>query len=153
MRDPLEQHESTWWSDIRITEDALDRRQGVVTVFRMPSNNSNGNTFDFRVGSFRRAHGPRIVLRTTTDPSPLSRTPYNGMRLNHRRPGDASAGSYWLPIRRQASLVRGGTRSRGQPDNVKDGLNRRRTVGGVGTGKREIMNRQSFASTERRAVA
>jgi gluconolactonase len=87
------------WSDIpndrqmRWLED--DDR---VTVFRSPSNNSNGNTFDFSGRQVSCEHLTRRVVRYEHDGSTtVVAESYNGKRLNS--PNDVAAhpdGSYWF---------------------------------------------------------
>jgi gluconolactonase len=87
------------WSDIpnnrqlRWLED-----DGRVTVFRMPSNNSNGNTFDFQGRQLSCEHLTRRVVRYENDGSvTLIADRYDGKRLNS--PNDVVAhpdGSYWF---------------------------------------------------------
>jgi len=87
------------WSDIpnnrqlRWLED-----DGRVTVFRMPSNNSNGNTFDFQGRQLSCEHLMRRVVRYENDGSiTLIAESYQGKRLNS--PNDIAPhpdGSYWF---------------------------------------------------------
>ena len=87
------------WSDIpnnrqlRWLED-----DGRVSVFRMPSNNSNGNTFDFQGRQLSCEHLTRRVVRYENDGSvTLIADMYQGKRLNS--PNDVVAhpdGSYWF---------------------------------------------------------
>src|SRR5881296_4169383 len=87
------------WSDIpnnrqlRWLED-----DGRVTVFRMPSNNSNGNTFDFQGRQLSCEHLTRRVVRYEHDGSiTVIADSYNGKRLNS--PNDVVPhpdGSYWF---------------------------------------------------------
>jgi gluconolactonase len=87
------------WSDIpnnrqmRWLED--DTR---VTVFRHPSNNSNGNTFDFEGRQLSCEHFTRRVVRYEHDgTTTVIADAYNGKRLNS--PNDVAAnrdGSYWF---------------------------------------------------------
>ena len=87
------------WSDIpnnrqlRWIED-----DGRVSVFRMPSNNSNGNTFDFQGRQITCEHLTRRVVRYELDGSAtVLADSYNGKRLNS--PNDVVAhpdGSYWF---------------------------------------------------------
>ncbi len=87
------------WSDIpnnrqlRWIED-----DGRVSVFRMPSNNSNGNTFDFQGRQITCEHLARRVVRYELDGSAtVLADSYNGKRLNS--PNDVVAhpdGSYWF---------------------------------------------------------
>ena len=87
------------WSDIpnnrqlRWLED-----DGRVSVFRMPSNNSNGNTFDFQGRQITCEHLTRRVVRYELDGSAtVLADSYNGQRLNS--PNDVVAhpdGSYWF---------------------------------------------------------
>lgn len=87
------------WSDIpnnrqlRWIED-----NGRVSVFRMPSNNSNGNTFDFQGRQLSCEHLTRRVVRYENDGSvTIIADSFNGKRLNS--PNDVVAhpdGSYWF---------------------------------------------------------
>src|SRR5881296_1358012 len=87
------------WSDIpnnrqmRWLED-----DGHVAVFRMPSNNSNGNTFDFQGRQLSCEHLTRRVVRYEHDGSvTIIADKYNGKALNS--PNDVVAhsdGSYWF---------------------------------------------------------
>jgi len=87
------------WSDIpnnrqlRWSED-----DGRVSVFRSPSNNSNGNTFDFQGRQLSCEHLTRRVVRYEHDGSvTIIADSYNGKRLNS--PNDIVAhpdGSYWF---------------------------------------------------------
>jgi len=87
------------WSDVagnrqlRWLED--DER---VSVFRSPSNNSNGNTFDFQGRQISCEHLTRRVVRYEHDGSVTTLAEsFNGKRLNS--PNDVaphSDGSYWF---------------------------------------------------------
>jgi gluconolactonase len=87
------------WSDIpnnrqmRWLED-----DGRVSVFRSPSNNSNGNTFDFQGRQLSCEHLMRRVVRYENDGSvTVIADSYNGKRLNS--PNDVVPhpdGSYWF---------------------------------------------------------
>lgn len=87
------------WSDIpnnrqmRWLED-----DGRVSVFRSPSNNSNGNTFDFQGRQLSCEHLARRVVRYEHDGSvTVIADSYNGKRLNS--PNDVVPhpdGSYWF---------------------------------------------------------
>jgi gluconolactonase len=87
------------WSDIpnnrqlRWLED-----DGSVTVFRSPSNNSNGNSFDFQGRQLSCEHLTRRVVRYEHDGSvTIIADSYNGKRLNS--PNDIVPhpdGSYWF---------------------------------------------------------
>jgi len=87
------------WSDIpnnrqlRWLED-----DGRVSVFRMPSNNSNGNTFDFQGRQISCEHLTRRVVRYELNGSAtVLADSYNGKRLNS--PNDLVAhpdGSIWF---------------------------------------------------------
>ena len=102
------------WSDIpndrqlRWLED-----DGGVTVFRQPSNNSNGNTFDFQGRQLSCEHLTRRVVRYENDGSiTVIADKYNGKRLNS--PNDVVAhpdGSYWF-----TDPPYGGQLYEGQPD-------------------------------------
>src|SRR5438270_5427400 len=87
------------WSDIpnnrqlRWLED-----DGGVSVFRSPSNNSNGNTFDFQGRQLSCEHLTRRVVRYEHDGAiTLIADAYNGKKLNS--PNDVVPhpdGSYWF---------------------------------------------------------
>jgi gluconolactonase len=87
------------WSDIpnnrqlRWSED-----DGHVSVFRYPSNNSNGNSFDFQGRQLSCEHLMRRVVRYEHDGSiTVLADSYQGKRLNS--PNDVAAhpdGSYWF---------------------------------------------------------
>jgi gluconolactonase len=87
------------WSDIpnnrqmRWLED-----DGHVSVFRSPTNNSNGNTFDFEGRQVSCEHLARRVVRYELDGSTtIVASHYDGKRLNS--PNDVVAhpdGSYWF---------------------------------------------------------
>jgi gluconolactonase len=87
------------WSDIpnnrqlRYLED-----DGRVTVFRSPSGNSNGNTFDFEGRQLSCEHGERRVVRYEHDGAvTVIADSYNGRRLNS--PNDVAVhrdGSVWF---------------------------------------------------------
>ena len=87
------------WSDIpnnrqlRWLED-----DGSVKVFRSPSNNSNGNTFDFQGRQLSCEHLTRRLVRYEHDGSvTIIAESFNGKRLNS--PNDVVAhpdGSYWF---------------------------------------------------------
>jgi gluconolactonase len=87
------------WSDIpnnRQLRWLEDDEQ--VTVFRSPSNNSNGNTFDFSGRQLSCEHLTRRVVRYEHDGSTtVIAESYNGKRLNS--PNDVAPhpdGSYWF---------------------------------------------------------
>ena len=99
------------WSDIPNNRQLrwLDDDEQ-VTVFRSPSNNSNGNTFDFAGRQLSCEHLTRRVVRYEHDGSTtVIAESYNGKRLNS--PNDIAAhpdGSYWFtdpPVRPES--VRG----------------------------------------------
>jgi gluconolactonase len=102
------------WSDIpnnvqlRWLED-----DGRVTVFRNPSNNSNGNTFDFQGRQLSCEHLTRRVVRYEHDGSiTVIADSFEGRRLNS--PNDVVAhpdGSYWF-----TDPPYGGQLYEGQPD-------------------------------------
>jgi len=114
------------WSDIpnnrqlRWLED-----DGRVSVFRMPSNNSNGNTFDFQGRQLSCEHLMRRVVRYEHDGSAtIIADSYNGKRLNS--PNDVVAhpdGSYWF-----TDPPYGGQFYEGAPDAA---VNRRHDFGEV----------------------
>jgi gluconolactonase len=131
------------WSDIpnnrqlRWIED-----DGRVTVFRTPSNNSNGNTFDFQGRQVSCEHLTRRVVRYELDGSAsVLAESYNGKRLNS--PNDLVAhpdGSIWFtdpPFGGQ--LYEGTPDAAGGPGNAAGKL--KPALGqppGTGTAKREL---------------
>jgi gluconolactonase len=104
------------WSDIpnnrqmRWLED-----DGHVTVFRAPSNNSNGNTFDFEGRQLSCEHLTRRVVRYEHDGSvTVVADSYDGKHFNS--PNDIAPhpdGSYWF-----TDPPYGGQLYEGQPDAV-----------------------------------
>jgi gluconolactonase len=102
------------WSDIpnnrqyRWMED-----DGHVSVFRLPSNNSNGNTFDFEGRQLSCEHLTRRVVRYEHDSTvTVLAESFEGKRLNS--PNDVIAhpdGSYWF-----TDPPYGGQVYEGQPD-------------------------------------
>ncbi len=131
------------WSDIpnnrqlRWLED-----DGGVSVFRMPSNNSNGNTFDFQGRQLSCEHLTRRVVRYENDGSiTVIADAYNGKRLNS--PNDVVPhpdGSYWFtdpPYGGQ--LYEGAPDAAGGPSNaagrLKPRLGQAAEIGGA---KREL---------------
>ena len=131
------------WSDIpnnrqlRWLED-----NGQVSVFRMPSNYSNGNTFDFQGRQISCEHLSRRVVRYELDGSAtVIADSYNGKRLNS--PNDVVPhpdGSIWFtdpPYGGQ--LYEGAPDTAGGPSNPAGKLNPRlgRPAGFTG-GKREL---------------
>src|SRR5476649_420867 len=131
------------WSDIpndrqlRWLED-----DGQVSVFRSPSNNSNGNTFDFSGRQVSCEHLTHRVVRYEHDGSTtVIADSYNGKKLNS--PNDVVAhpdGSYWF-----TDPPYGGQLYEGEPDapggatNAAGKINPRigQPAGFVG-GKREL---------------
>jgi gluconolactonase len=131
------------WSDIpnnrqlRWLED-----NGQVSVFRTPSNNSNGNTFDFQGRQISCEHLARRVVRYEHDGSAtVIADSFNGKRLNS--PNDVVPhpdGSIWFtdpPYGGQ--LYEGEPDAAGGPSNPSGTLNPRigQPAGFVG-GKREL---------------
>jgi gluconolactonase len=133
------------WSDIpnnrqlRWLED-----DGRVTVFRQPSGNSNGNTFDHQGRQLSCEHSGRRIVRYEHDGSiTVIADAYDGKRLNS--PNDIAAhpdGSYWFtdpPYGGQ--LYEGMPDVAGGPSNQQGRLNAK--VGqpaGSGVLKRELSN-------------
>ena len=131
------------WSDIpnnrqmRWLED-----DGRVTVFRSPSNNSNGNTFDFQGRQLSCEHLTRRVVRYENDGSiSLIADKYNGKRLNS--PNDVVPhpdGSYWFtdpPYGGQ--LYEGAPDAAGGPSNARGRLKPRLGQAlEIGDSKREL---------------
>ena len=133
------------WSDIpnnrqlRYLED-----DGRVTVFRSPSNNSNGNTFDFQGRQLSCEHSGRRVVRYEHDGSvTVIADAYDGKRLNS--PNDVAVhqdGSIWFtdpPF--GGSLYEGMVDAAGGPSNPQGRLNPRAgQPAGAGVLKRELSN-------------
>ena len=131
------------WSDIpnnrqmRWLED-----DGRVTLFRSPSNNSNGNTFDFQGRQLSCEHLTRRVVRYENDGSiSLIADKYNGKRLNS--PNDVVPhpdGSYWFtdpPYGGQ--LYEGAPDAAGGPSNARGRLKPRLGQAlEIGDSKREL---------------
>lgn len=131
------------WSDIpnnrqlRWLED-----DGRVTVFRSPSNNSNGNTFDFEGRQISCEHLTRRVVRYEHDGSvTVIAESYNGKRLNS--PNDVVAhpnGSYWFTDPPYGTILyEGSADAPGGPSNASELLRSR--IGqppGVGEAVREL---------------
>jgi gluconolactonase len=115
---------------------------GRVTVFRSPSNNTNGNTFDFQGRQLSCEHLMRRVVRYEHDGSAtVIADSFGGKRLNS--PNDVVAhpdGSYWF-----TDPPYGGQLYEGQPDvaggpsNLSGRVNPRRgQPAGLGTFRREL---------------
>jgi gluconolactonase len=131
------------WSDIpnnrqlRWLED-----DGRVSVFRSPSNNSNGNTFDFQGRQLSCEHLMRRVVRYELDGSiTVLADAYDGKKLNS--PNDVVPhpdGSYWFtdpPYGGQ--LYEGAPDVAGGPSNPNGKLNPRLgQAAGIGLAKREL---------------
>jgi gluconolactonase len=133
------------WSDIpnnrqmRWVED-----DGHVSVFRSPSNNSNGNAFDYQGRQISCEHVMRRIVRYEHDGSiTILADRFNGMRLNS--PNDVAPhpdGSYWFtdpPF--GGSLYEGAPDPAGGPGNPTGRLNSRAgQLAGYGETKRELMS-------------
>src|SRR5262245_40694358 len=131
------------WSDIpnnrqlRWLED--DHR---VSVFRLPSNNSNGNTFDFQGRQLSCEHLTRRVVRYEHDGSiTVLADSFEGKRLNS--PNDVVPhpdGSYWFTDPPYGSLLyEGAPDAAGGPSNARGRLkNRLGQAAEVGGNKREL---------------
>ena len=115
------------WSDIpnnrqmRWIED-----DGHVSVFRTPSNNSNGNTFDFQGRQLSCEHVTRRVVRYELDGSvTVLASHFDGKRLNS--PNDVVPhpdGSYWFTDPPYgAQLYEGTVDAAGGPANTGGRLN------------------------------
>ncbi|MPR06070.1 SMP-30/gluconolactonase/LRE family protein [Microvirga tunisiensis] len=131
------------WSDIpnnrqmRWLED-----DGRVSVFRMPSNNSNGNSFDFQGRQLSCEHLTRRVVRYELDGSvTVLADSFEGKRLNS--PNDVVAhpdGSYWFtdpPYGGQ--LYEGAPDIQGGPSNAGGRLNPKLgQAAGIGSARREL---------------
>jgi gluconolactonase len=137
------------WSDIpnnrqlRWLED-----DGSVKVFRTPSNNSNGNTFDFQGRQLSCEHLTRRVVRYEHDGAiTIIADSYQGKRLNS--PNDIVPhpdGSYWFTIPHMAASC-----TRAQPTRPV-GRAIRRDVSSTGSDNRP-RSRTSSASCPRRCIA
>jgi gluconolactonase len=131
------------WSDIPNNRQMryLDD-DGRVTVFRAPSGNSNGNTFDFQGRQVSCEHGMRRVVRYEHDGSvTVIADSYGGKRLNS--PNDVAVhqdGSIWFsdpPF--GGSLYEGMVDAPGGPSNPQGRLNARAgQPAGVGPFTREL---------------
>lgn len=131
------------WSDIpRNRQMRWIEDDGHVSVFRSPSGNSNGNSFDFQGRQLSCEHLNRRVVRYELDGSAtvLAET-FEGKRLNS--PNDIAAhpdGSYWFtdpPYGGQ--LYEGAPDAAGGPSNTSGKLNPK--LGqppGIGSFKREL---------------
>ena len=131
------------WSDIpnnrqlRWLED-----NGRVSVFRMPSNNSNGNSFDFQGRQLSCEHLARRVVRYEHDGSvSVIADAFDGKRLNS--PNDVvphTDGSYWFtdpPYGGQ--LYEGAPDASGGPSNAQGRLKSRLgQAAEFGNAKREL---------------
>jgi gluconolactonase len=133
------------WSDIPNNRQMryLDD-DGRVTVFRSPSNNSNGNTFDFQGRQLSCEHSGRRVVRYEHDGSvTVIADSYDGKRLNS--PNDVAVhpdGSVWFtdpPF--GGSLYEGMVDAPGGPSNPQGRLNAKAgQPAGAGVLKRELTN-------------
>lgn len=131
------------WSDVPM---GVQRRwiedDGRVTVFRNPSNNSNGNTFDFQGRQVTCEHLGRRIARYEHDGSITSiAEAYMGQRLNS--PNDVAAhrdGSYWFTDPPAGfTLYEGAPEVAGAPGNPDGRYNSRAGQPiGAGTAKRDI---------------
>jgi len=131
------------WSDIpndrqmRWLED-----DGRVSVFRSPSNNSNGNTFDFQGRQISCEHLTRRVVRYELDGSAtVIADSYQGKRLNSPNdPVPHPDGSIWFtdpPYGGQ--LYEGAPDAPGGPSNQSGRINPRLgQPAGAGTSMREL---------------
>jgi len=131
------------WSDIPNNRQLRwIEENGQVNVFRMPSNNSNGNTFDFQGRQLSCEHLTRRVVRYEHDGSvTVIADSFNGKRLNS--PNDVVPhpdGSIWFtdpPYGGQ--LYEGEPDVAGGPSNPSGRVNPRLgQPGGFVPGKREL---------------
>jgi gluconolactonase len=130
------------WSDVPM---GVQRRwiddDGRVTVFRNPSNNSNGNTFDFQGRQVTCEHTGRRIARYEHDGSitAIAET-YMGQRLNS--PNDVAPhrdGSYWFTDPPAGfTLYEGAPEVAGTPTNDGRYNSRAGQPIGVGSAKRDI---------------
>ena len=131
------------WSDLPNNRQMryLDD-DGRVTVFRAPSNNSNGNTFDMQGRQLSCEHAGRRVVRYEHDGSvSVIADSYQGKRLNS--PNDIAVhqdGGIWFtdpPF--GGSLYEGMVDAAGGPSNPRGLLNPKAgQPAGAGTLKREL---------------
>jgi gluconolactonase len=133
------------WSDIPNNRQLrYIEEDGRVTVFRAPSNNSNGNTFDFQGRQISCEHGERRVVRYEHDGSvTVLADSFNGRRLNS--PNDVAVhqdGSVWFtdpPF--GGSLYEGVVDAPGGPGNPQGRINSRAgQAAGAGSLKRDLPN-------------
>ena len=132
------------WSDVPA---GVQRRwiedDGRVTVFRNPSNNSNGNTFDFQGRQVTCEHTGRRISRYEHDGSiTVVAETYMGQRLNS--PNDVAAhrdGGFWFTDPPPGfTLYEGAPEASGGTTNADGRYNSRAGQPiGVGNAKREIM--------------
>jgi len=131
------------WSDVPM---GVQRRwiddDGRVTVFRNPSNNSNGNTFDFQGRQVTCEHTGRRISRYEHDGSiTVVADSYMGQRLNS--PNDVAPhrdGSYWFTDPPPGfTLYEGAPEASGGATNDGRYNSRAGQPIGVGGAKREIM--------------
>src|SRR5215212_1705888 len=131
------------WSDIPSNRQMRWLEEdGRVSVFRTPSNNSNGNTFDFEGRQLSCEHLTRRVVRYEHDGSvTIVADSFQGKRLNS--PNDVAVhkdGSIWFtdpPYGGQ--LYEGAPDAAGGPTNVSGRFNPRAgQPAGTGTLKREL---------------
>jgi gluconolactonase len=130
------------WSDVPM---GVQRRwiddDGRVTVFRNPSNNSNGNTFDFNGRQVTCEHTGRRIARYEHDGSitAIAET-YMGQRLNS--PNDVAPhrdGSYWFTDPPAGfTLYEGAPEVAGTPSNDGRYNSRAGQPIGVGNAKRDM---------------
>jgi gluconolactonase len=137
------------WSDIpnnrqlRWIED-----DGSVSVFRLPSNNSNGNTFDFQGRQISCEHSGRRVVRYELDGSvTVIADSFEGKRLNS--PNDAVPhpdGSIWFTDPPYGSLIyEGAPDVAGGPTNPQGLFNPRLgQLAGVGTEWKRQLPTQTY---------
>ena len=128
------------WSDIpnnrqmRWIED-----DGHVSVFRLPSNNSNGNTFDYQGRQISCEHLTRRVVRYELDGSiTVIADSWNGKRLNSPNdPVPHPDGSIWF-----TDPPYGGQLYEGTPDAPGGRPRGRRRCCGAGRGAGEAVGRR-----------
>ncbi|POR48360.1 SMP-30/gluconolactonase/LRE family protein [Bosea psychrotolerans] len=131
------------WSDIpRNRQMRWIEDDGHVSVFRAPSGNSNGNSFDFQGRQLSCEHLNRRVVRYELDGSAtVLADSFQGKKLNS--PNDIAAhpdGSYWFtdpPYGGQ--LYEGAPDAAGGPSNANGKINPRLgQLPGIGLAKREL---------------
>ncbi len=115
------------WSDIPNNRMMKwEEETGAVSIFRKPSNNSNGNTRDRQGRLITCEHDARRVTRTEYDGSiTVIADSFDGKPLNSQTTSCAkSDGSLWFTTRRSASRL-----LRGRPQGASGTADQRLSLG------------------------